>query len=114
MLQFNLRPEYRDLLVDIVDGYLGDLREEICDTDNFEYRNGLNTTLSFPHGTQLINETLGDQLTNGRGTHPIRRPAMDRGKGRTPLIPSRGKRRGVGVPPDDPVAVPAIPAKPRS
>ncbi len=38
MLQFNLRPEERDLLVDIVEGYLGDLRGEIGDTDSFDYR----------------------------------------------------------------------------
>ncbi len=41
MLQFSLRPEDRDLLVDIVEEYLSDLREEIGDTDNFDYRNKL-------------------------------------------------------------------------
>lgn len=41
MLLFNLRAENRDLLVQILEEYLGDLREEICDTDNFEYRNSL-------------------------------------------------------------------------
>lgn len=41
MLQLNLRPEDRDLLVDIVEEYLGDLRAEIGDTDNFDYRSKL-------------------------------------------------------------------------
>jgi hypothetical protein len=41
VLQFNLRPEDRDLLVEIVEEYLGDLRVEIGDTDNFDYRSKL-------------------------------------------------------------------------
>ncbi len=41
MLQLSLRPENRDLLVDIVEEYLSDLREEIGDTDNFDYRKKL-------------------------------------------------------------------------
>jgi hypothetical protein len=41
MLQFTLRPEDRNLLVNIVEEYLGDLRAEIGDTDNFDYRSNL-------------------------------------------------------------------------
>jgi hypothetical protein len=41
VLQLDLRPEDRDLLVDIVEEYLGDLRAEIGDTDNFDYRSKL-------------------------------------------------------------------------
>ncbi len=41
MLQFNLLSKDRDLLVDIVEEYLSDLREEIGDTDSFDYRNKL-------------------------------------------------------------------------
>ncbi len=41
MLQFDLRPEDRDLVVDIVTAYLGDLRVEIGDTDDFDYRSKL-------------------------------------------------------------------------
>ncbi len=41
MLQFTLRPEDRDLLVDILEEYSGDLRAEIGDTDNFDYRSKL-------------------------------------------------------------------------
>ena len=41
MLQFSLRPEDRDLLVDIVAEYLSNLRGEIGDTDNFDYRSKL-------------------------------------------------------------------------
>ncbi len=41
MLQFNLRPEERDLLVGILKEYLSDLREEIGDTGNFDYRQQL-------------------------------------------------------------------------
>ena len=41
MLQLNLRPEDRDLLVDILEEYLSDLRVEIGDTGNFEYRQKL-------------------------------------------------------------------------
>ncbi len=41
MLQFSLRPEDRNLLVDIVEEYLSDLRVEIGDTGNFDYRQKL-------------------------------------------------------------------------
>lgn len=41
MLQFTLRAEDRDLLVNILEEYLGDLRVEIGDTDNFDYRSKL-------------------------------------------------------------------------
>jgi hypothetical protein len=41
MLQFNLRPENRDLLVQILEEYLGDLRVEIGDTCDFNYRKKL-------------------------------------------------------------------------
>ncbi len=41
MFQLNLRPEARDLLVDIVEEYLSDLRVEIGDTGNFDYRQKL-------------------------------------------------------------------------
>ncbi len=41
MLQFNLRPDDRDLLVEIVRAYLGDLRLEIGDTSSFDYRSNL-------------------------------------------------------------------------
>ncbi len=41
MFQFSLRPEDRDLLVQILQDYLGDLRVEIGDTCDYEYRNGL-------------------------------------------------------------------------
>ncbi len=41
MLQFNLRPEDRDLLVDILEEYLSDLRGEIGDTGNYDYRQKL-------------------------------------------------------------------------
>ncbi len=41
MVEINLRPEDRDLLVTIVEEYLRDLREEIGDTGNFDYRQEL-------------------------------------------------------------------------
>ena len=41
MLQVNLRPEDRDLLVEVIEEYLSDLREEIGDTDSFDYRQKL-------------------------------------------------------------------------
>ncbi len=41
MVQFNLRTEDRDLLVDILKEYLSDLRGEIGDTGNFDYRQAL-------------------------------------------------------------------------
>ncbi len=41
MLQFNLRPENRDLLVQILEEYLGDLRVEIGDTCDYNYRTKL-------------------------------------------------------------------------
>jgi hypothetical protein len=41
MLQLNLRPEDRDLLVEIVEEYLSDLRVEIGDTGDFDYRHKL-------------------------------------------------------------------------
>jgi hypothetical protein len=41
MLQFNLRPENRDLLVQILEGYLGDLRVEIGDTCDYNHRKKL-------------------------------------------------------------------------
>ncbi len=41
MLQFNLQSEQRDLLVIILEEYLRDLREEIGDTSNFDYRQNL-------------------------------------------------------------------------
>jgi hypothetical protein len=41
MFQLNLRPENRDLLVEILEEYLSDLRVEIGDTGNFEYRQKL-------------------------------------------------------------------------
>ena len=41
MLQFTLRAEDRDLLVNILGEYLGDLRAEIGDTDSFDYRSKL-------------------------------------------------------------------------
>ncbi len=41
MLQFNLRPEIRDLLVQILEEYSGDLRVEIGDTCDFDYRQRL-------------------------------------------------------------------------
>ncbi|HEX9075379.1 MAG TPA: hypothetical protein VF932_06345 [Anaerolineae bacterium] len=41
MFQFNLRPESRDLLVAILEEYLSDLRVEIGDTGNFDYRQKL-------------------------------------------------------------------------
>lgn len=41
MLKFTLRPEDRNLLVNIVEDYLGDLRVEIGDTDDFDYRSKL-------------------------------------------------------------------------
>ncbi len=56
MLQFNLRPEKRDLLVDILEEYLSDLRGEIGDTGNFDYRQQLKAQ------EQAIREIL-DTLT---------------------------------------------------
>ncbi len=41
MLQFDPRPEDRELLVDIVTAYLGDLGVEIGDTSSFDYRTNL-------------------------------------------------------------------------
>lgn len=41
MLQLSLRPEHRDLLVQILEEYLGDLRVEIGDTRDFDYRKNL-------------------------------------------------------------------------
>lgn len=41
MLQFNLRPKERDLLVEILQEYWSVLREEIGGTDNFDYRQEL-------------------------------------------------------------------------
>lgn len=41
MLQFSLLPENRDLLVQILEEYLGDLRVEIGDTCDFDYRKEL-------------------------------------------------------------------------
>ncbi len=41
MFQLSLRPEARDLLERILQDYLGDLRVEIGDTCDYEYRNGL-------------------------------------------------------------------------
>ncbi len=41
MLQFSLRPENRDLLVQIVEEYTGDLRVEIGDTCDYNYRTRL-------------------------------------------------------------------------
>ncbi len=41
MLQFNLQSEQRDLLVIILEEYLRDLRGEIGDTANFDYRQSL-------------------------------------------------------------------------
>ncbi len=41
MLQFNLRPEERNLLVGILEEHLSDLREEIGDTGNYDYRQKL-------------------------------------------------------------------------
>ncbi len=41
MLQFHLRPENRDLLVQILEEYLGDLRVEIGDTCDYNYRKKL-------------------------------------------------------------------------
>ncbi len=41
MLQISLRPEQRDLLVDIIEEYWDGLREEIGDTGDFDYRQKL-------------------------------------------------------------------------
>ncbi len=59
MLQFSLRPEDRDLLVDIVEEYLTDLREEIGDTDSFDYRKNLEGE------AKTVGEIL-DTLTHGQ------------------------------------------------
>ncbi len=59
MLQFDLRPEDRDLVVDIVTAYLGDLRVEIGDTDDFDYRSKLEAE------EKAVREIL-DTLTRAR------------------------------------------------
>jgi hypothetical protein len=41
MLQFSLRPETRELLVQILEEYSGDLRVEIGDTCDYDYRQRL-------------------------------------------------------------------------
>ncbi len=41
MLRFNLQPEARDLLVQVLEEYSSELREEFSDTGSFEYRNKL-------------------------------------------------------------------------
>ncbi len=41
MLQVNMWPENRDLLVEIVEEYLSELRGEIGDTDDADYRSKL-------------------------------------------------------------------------
>ncbi len=86
------------------------------DFEPIERRVGVepDTTLSFSHGTELINEILVDQLTDGRRPHPVGSLAMDRRERRTPLMPPRGNKRAAGGPPDGRVAVPATPARPGS
>jgi hypothetical protein len=41
MIQLNLTPEEKQILIDVLDGYLSDLRMEISDTDSFDFREGL-------------------------------------------------------------------------
>ncbi len=56
MLQFNLRPENRDLLVQILEEYLGDLRVEIGDTCDYNYRTKLK-------GEEIATREILDTLT---------------------------------------------------
>lgn len=39
MVQIDLTPEERQVLSEVLDGYLSDLRMEIADTDRLDYRN---------------------------------------------------------------------------
>ncbi len=57
MLQFNLRPENRDLLVQILEEYLGDLRVEIGDTCDYNYRTKLK-------GEEIATREILDTLTH--------------------------------------------------
>ena len=57
MLQFNLRPENRDLLVQILEEYWGDLRVEIGDTCDYNYRTKLK-------GEEIATREILDTLTH--------------------------------------------------
>ncbi len=57
MLQFNLRPENRDLLVQILEEYLGNLRVEIGDTCDYNYRTKLK-------GEEIATREILDTLTH--------------------------------------------------
>ncbi len=57
MLQFSLRPEHRDLLVEILEEYLGDLRVEIGDTCDYDYRTKLK-------GEEITTRQILDTLTH--------------------------------------------------
>lgn len=61
MVHFNLRPEARDLVVRILENYLGDLRIEVGDTEDFNYRSELKAE------EMLVREIL-DALTHAQAS----------------------------------------------
>ena len=76
MLQFNLRPEDRDLLVDVIEEYLSDLREEIGDTDSFDYRQKL-------EAEEKALQEIRDTLTHAQENPPMPPQVLEQGSSAT-------------------------------